>query len=411
MLSNKTRDKIKNHFGKNIKNDIIYQDVYEKDFTQEDFLNEYVVENEKTTGYENFGKLTGYRYIGDDLLDTRDISMKGNVSLMFYSINNNIFKPFLMFTFEKKDDELRIPTLRLDDIKTTNQVNSFVQDNYSSVFKKIEFQGHFKYNKEVFLFYKVDTLKNASKITLEDRYFRLCIHEIVNLKESYSTIVSKHATDFFIENEEFCYLQDEEFNLIEIPTVAYTGSYYKRIAITASLGPMRASSFASMGPFFYFSNFNRAMRYAVMTIDMKSQEVNGEKITVDDTPIYKKGGIVKFVLFMGKEKIFLNRDNDPDDTSEVSTKLADENDFIKATIKNRDTDFNWVKKYDSTMITFNTIQFKGKERDLDSQITIKDSEQTYPISYYYINTKAVLDTAITRDDGRIKYDYSKGEMI
>ena len=36
MLSNKTRNKIKEHFDKHIEDDTIYQEKYEKDFTNED---------------------------------------------------------------------------------------------------------------------------------------------------------------------------------------------------------------------------------------------------------------------------------------------------------------------------------------------------------------------------------------
>lgn len=411
MLNNKVRDKIKNHFDKNIKKDSIYQEVYEKDFTQDDFTQEYVVENEKITDYDDFGKLTGYRYLGDELMDARDISMQGDISLVFYSINDNIFKPYLIFVFEKKDEQLIFPRITLDEIKTTPQVNRIVEDNYSSIFKKIDFQGHYKYNNELFLFYNVDSIKSASKITASDLYYRLCLHEIVNLKESYNTPVSSHANDFFVKNEGFCYLEDEEYNLIETPTVAYTGSYYKKIAITAALGPIRGTPTASMGPYFYFSNFNRAMRYAVMTINSQPMEVNGEKITIDDTPIYKKGGIVKFILFLGKEKVFLNRDNDPDDTSEISKNIAENSDIVKATIKNRDNDSKWINEYNSTIITFKTIEYKGKNKDLEAQITIKDSEQTDPISFYYVDTKNVIKTATKMEDGMIEYNYSKGIMI
>ena len=37
-----------------------------------------------------------------------------------------------------------------------------------------------------------------------------------------------------------------------------------------------------------------------------SRYLNGIKITLGDTGIYDKGGVVKFVMFMGNEKVFLN---------------------------------------------------------------------------------------------------------
>ena len=41
--------------------------------------------------------------------------------------------------------------------------------------------------------------------------------------------------DFFVKNHNFCYLEDEDFNLIETPMTGYTGNYYKRIAIIAAI--------------------------------------------------------------------------------------------------------------------------------------------------------------------------------
>ena len=410
MLSNKTRDKIRSHFGKNISvTDSIYQDDYEKDFTQESFIDSYVVESQRNIGYEDFGKLTGYRYLGDDILDNRDIKVNGHVSLFFYAINEQIFKPFITFVFEKHNNELKIPMIEVKN-NTINEVHKIVRRIFS-VFTKIDYQGFFKNDEELCLFYKIPTTAEAEFISSKEKYFRLCIHEIVNLQESYDTKVSSHAADFFINNEEFCYLEDEEYNLIEIPTVAYAGSYYKRIAITAALGIMRGSPFASMGPFFYFSSFKRAMRYAVMTSSGSPKTINGQPITVGDTPIFEKGGIVKFIIFTGKEKVFLNRDSDPDDTSEISKKMAENSDIIKATIKNRDNDSTWINDYDSTIITLKTIDFKGNKKVLEPQFTIKESEQTVPISYYYVDTKPVLDSAKTLDDGEIEYNFQKATII
>lgn len=410
MLSNKTRDKIRSHFGKNISvTNSIYQDDYEKDFTQESFIDSYVVENQRNIGYEDFGKLTGYRYLGDELLDNRNVKVNGHVSLFFYSVNDKLFKPFLTFIFEKHEEELKIPMIEVKN-NSINEVHEKVRDIFS-IFTDIEYQGFYKYEEELCLFYKIPSIDEAEYISSQERFFRLCIHEIVNLQESYSTKVSKHAADFFINNEQFCYLEDEEYNLIEIPTVAYTGSYYKRIAITAALGIMRGSPFASMGPYFYFSSFKRAMRYAVMTIDGKPKEINGKSITVGESPIFKKGGVVKFILFLGKEKVFLNRDSDPDDTSEISKSVAENSDIVKATIKNRDNDSKWVKDYDSTIITLKTIDFKGKNKVLEPQFTIKESQQTIPLSYYYVDTQPVIDTAKVRDDGKVDYEYVKATMV
>ena len=96
MLSNKTRDKIKSHFGK-LKKDVTYHiEKYDEDFTQEEETYEYL-QSKIFEKYENYKKNEHYRYLGDEHLDLTDISVDGSVSIIIYSVNTQLFKPFLLF--------------------------------------------------------------------------------------------------------------------------------------------------------------------------------------------------------------------------------------------------------------------------------------------------------------------------
>ena len=409
MLSNKTRNKIKEHFEKHIEDDT-YQEKYEKDFTNEDEQVEEFDRMINNDSYKEFTKITNYRYVGDELLDLNDNSFTGDISVIMYTINDHLFKPFLMFLLEKKDDKLVIPQIKaIDSLKAKdvkNKIESVLpRDNFD-----LQYQGFYDNNGEVFLFFIMNVGYKPIHVSSDEKYFFTTVHEMINLKEVYQLSVDDHAVEFFVKNNNFCYLEDEDFKLIETPMVAYTGDYYKRIAIIAALGPIRGSSFASMGPYFYFSSIKRAIRYACITTDSKPKEVNGIKITLEDTGIYDKGGVVKFVMFMGNEKVFLNRNNDPDDNSEISKSIAENSDIVRATIKNRDNDSNWVKNYDSTIITFKEIVFKGEKRELEPQFTIKDSEQLLPLSYYYLDTQPLLETAVEKEE-YTEYDYMKATII
>ena len=409
MLSNKTRNKIKEHFEKHIQDDT-YQETYEKDFTNEDEEVQEFASMTYNDSYEGFNKLIKYRYVGDELLDLNDNSFSGEVSVVMYTINDHLFKPFLMFLLEKKDDSLVIPQVKISDSLKAKDIKSkieekLVKDNYN-----LMYQGFYNDDGEIFLFFRMDIEYKPVYFSSDEKYFFTTVHEMINLKEVYQITVDQHAVDFFVKNHNFCYLEDEDFKLIETPMVGYTGDYYKRIAIIAALGPIRGSSFASMGPYFYFSSIKRAIRYACITVNGKPKEVNNIKITLDDTGIYDKGGVVKFVMFMGNEKVFLNRSNDPDD-SEISKSIAEKSDIVRATIKNRDNDSNWVKSYDSTIITYKEIDFKGEKRELEPQFTIKESEQLLPLSYYYLDTQPLLETGVEKEDGYIEYDYMKATII
>ena len=409
MLSNKTRDKIKKHFNKHITQDKIYTDeTYEKDFTIKQDTQDFIQDFDKIYDYSK--KIVNYRYVGDEKLDMTDITINGQVSIIVYSIDHQLSKPFLFFALEKMDDRLSIPILTVEKDTSVTSLHEGIMKKYKDYTEHIDYQGFYNDNGEIFLFYKSESLQEPRKVTGNEKYYFCTIHEIINIKKVYITDIDEHAIDFFIKNDYFCFLEDEDFNLIETPMVGYTGGYYKRIAIIAALGPIRSNPFASMGPYFYFSSFKRGLRYGVITPDGKPKEINGIKITVGDTPVYEKGGIVKFVMFMGNEKVFLNRDNDPDDSSEISKHVAEKSDIVKATIKNRDNDSNWIKDYDSTIITFKEIDFKGNKRILEPQFTIKNTNQCLPISYYYLNTEKVIENVKIEDEKQI-FDTELAELI
>ena len=47
----------------------------------------------------------------------------------------------------------------------------------------------------------------------------------------------------------------------------------------------------------------------------------GEKITIKDTPVYTKGGMVKFAIFLGKSKVMFNLPDDQKDDSDLLQSL------------------------------------------------------------------------------------------
>lgn len=405
MLNNKTRDTIKKHFNNPVSKKA-FNESYDKDFTEEGIVDDYISYVPKEM-YDSFNKIVNYRYVGDEFLDLTTVKVKGNIKVVAYCINDYLFKPFLFFSLEKDKGKLRFPQFSLDKAIDIRKVHETVKKEYLD-FGEIDYQGYYKDKDQdqIYLFYKTESVEEARKIELNESLFFATIDEIINQQIVYDFPVEKYVVDFFTKNDAFCYLEDEDFNLIESPMVGYTGGYYKRIAITAALGRIRGTPYASMGPYFYFSSYKRAMRYGVLTVNGKSQEVNGVKITRDDSPIYEKGGIVKFVMFMGKEKVFLNRDNDEEDTSEISKIVAKDSEIVALTMKNRDSDAKWVKKYDSTIITYKEIDFRGEKRELEPQFTIQHEKQCMPISYFYLNTDDVMKSVEEKNGAKL-YDYMK----
>ena len=156
MLSNKTRNKIKEHFEKHIDDDT-YKENYEKDFTVDEEIIEDFLLQANIQKYSEFNKIENYRYVGDELLDLNDVSLKGDISVIMYNINDTLFKPFLMFLLEKKDDTVRIPIISSDKpIKPSNvteKLKVLLED--SEMKHEIEYQGFYNNKGEIFVFYKL----------------------------------------------------------------------------------------------------------------------------------------------------------------------------------------------------------------------------------------------------------------
>ena len=93
--------------------------------------------------------------------------------------------------------------------------------------------------------------------------------------------------------------------------------------------------YASLGHYYYFSNYKRALEFA--TID-KTQAFNDKSslnLTRCDTNIYTMGGVVLFAIFLGRTKVLLNREIDDKDMSKYSREMSKKNIFVDKTMRNK----------------------------------------------------------------------------
>ena len=188
---------------------------------------------------------------------------------------------------------------------------------------------------------------------------------------------------------------NEQNKKYEIPEIGYYGNYYKKIALVAAIGLKRESPLASVGSYYYFAGYGRAMRYAVKTTNQKPMCINGKLITTDESGTYTKGGMVRFALFLGKSTCLLSRKNDKDDTSMISKNLKENYEYQ---INGRDTDGKWTQNYDSIHLGKRKYSSKTNPEGvmLYPQTTIKLFEQQLQLSYYYVDTSQKI----------IDHDYS-----
>jgi hypothetical protein len=323
------------------------------------------------------------KYMIDDILDIRKSKItSGKYSILMYSVCTIALKPFLLFKLIRQNDKCLLPTLTLD---KTGEI-PVVDDN-------MIYQGMIP--DENILVYEFNySDSDVKKISSADDSVIVSVDDIINQKHTFNYKIDEDVISLFLKYEQLIYLQDDMGELVETPMTAYRGEYYMMVGVLAGLGVPRSGPYSSLGPYFKFADFARALRFGVVSLNGKPQYVGDEKITREETPVFTKGGIVKYMLFLGNTKVLLNLSSDPDDDSSESIKLAESRLFIKDTLKLRDSAGKWASKYDSIMqplITIYDSELK-RERQLDPQVVVKEFRQQHPIQYAYLDTsKVTLD--------------------
>ena len=293
---------------------------------------------------------------------------------------------------QNENDILNFPDVKYSGDK---EPSSFVIEKLKGAFNEWEnaefkYRGYLREEHKIYLWIegKIINEYEPLKGSASGVWWFSLVSEIVNNKKVLYFPIHESVTDIFMRKPELCYLIDDLGITLEIPNVAYYGGYYKRIAYAAALGQRKEPPHTAFGPYYYFSAYPRAIRYAIWTTDFKPKDIDGELITEKDSGKFIKGGIVRFAIFMGKHTMFLNRASDPDDTSEVTKKLVANNEWWRDSIKIRDSDGKWTEEYDSVGLGNRPYLSKNskKEKIFYNQQVVKNYDQQIALSYYYVNT-------------------------
>ena len=209
------------------------------------------------------------------------------------------------------------------------------------------------------------------------------VYEIVNTKKVLTFSVNDNVTGLFLAHNEFIYLKTNTGIIYEIPRSVYYGNYYKRIAITAVMGHESQGPFASMGPYYYFGPYGRAMRYAYWTSNKQPMVVDEEEITNNDEGRYIRGGLVRFAAFLGNYTTSVVKVGKRSDRTDVE--IIDRKNFT-ADIEDQNISSEWVLYYDGVIQEAIRYSDGGDITILESQYILKNYNQQFPLEYYYVNT-------------------------
>ena len=271
------------------------------------------------------------------------------VEFLIYYINTSSYKPFLEFMLYKSSDEkdnnkLYFPNFSHDVTSSTIVENSSILlDNIFGT-DSCEFKGRIVesptmnpvksayINNRVILLYNLK--KKPDKVfryTSLDLFWWCTVSEVFNYKKVLFYDISDTVTDVFIAYPEALKLYHKH-SLIETPIVAFNGSDKKNAKYNAVFSIRKSNNESRYGPYYYFTDLYNAMRYACYNNETREK--------------YDLGGLVRFVIFPGKMKMFLEK-NKPD-RSEMAKFICEKYPIEKKTIQFRDNDCMWTEEYNSS---------------------------------------------------------------
>jgi hypothetical protein len=187
-------------------------------------------------------------------------------------------------------------------------------------------------NQRVILLYEL-TEKNDTiyRHTHSDTLWWCTVSELFNYRKILFYTISDTVTDVFLAYPAAIKIYHKE-SLLETPMVVYNGSDSNNAKYNAIFSIKKANNESRYGPFYYFTDLFNAMRYACY------DDNTGEKNT--------KGGLVKFIIYPGRMKVFLKKDKP--DKSEMAKHIFSLKPFEKKTAQFRDNDCKWIEHYNST---------------------------------------------------------------
>lgn len=218
--------------------------------------------------------------------------------------------------------------------------------------------GYIKNKDGIFLFYQIDFLG----IIVRERPLRdkphfvwATISEICNTRKYITFPIHDTVSNLFYSNPKLIYLKDKNKQCIEVPTIGYIGAPEELLNYIATFS-IKASTLRTFGPYYYFSDFNQAVRRGGWSSNYEKRIVFDNAIT-DDNGKYNKGGLIRFVLFLGNNRVVLDRKTDPllpyvKKIDKTTPMTKEDIDFIK---KGKG---KWTKTYNSLLIS----NFKNNNR-------------------------------------------------
>jgi hypothetical protein len=359
---------------------------------------------EKSHKYQNHDKVTypfSHKYSLHFSQDYKDEYYDGSdilVEFLIYRVNKEAYHPFIEFMLYKADKTFYLPNLVCRNSASGSDIGSGgdnsdhdfesqnIYDKVVSTLDAIFTDGKYKikgrlipskymncvdetYLSERYILFVESTSYNTDEDNSEDdtrnntsthyipeetKLWWVTISEIFNYKKVLFFPVHDSVVNLFYSYPEMMsiFIGDK---LLEIPIVVYNGNNDKYTKYNAIFSLKKSSQFSRYGPFYYFTDFHSSFKYACYDVDDGG-----------DMQKFKKGGLLRTIIFPQKIKMFLERDKIDD--SMMAQYLFEKNPEKINTGQFRDNDNKWVKRYNTAyngeyMITYDRDKYVEKDED------------------------------------------------
>ena len=354
----------------------------------------------------------------DDYLNQQDNAVYKMVYICAYNVNSNGLCPFIQYMLYKEphhsffEETMKFPYfayVKDVDIKHNCRkvLDKIFTERYSPInnSKGYQYKGFINTNDDIYMFYDCSAYSiSAHELPRNATIWFALIDEIVNHKHMCNFPIDDTVSSLFLQNPEFIFLNDMNNNHYDIPLVAYTGNYFNKIDFQLTFGQSKAALDALLGPYYYFTDYNNAIKQGGWTNTVNRSPMNvlvepnriGQDQDQDQGQCkYVKGGIIRYAIFPQYMKVKLNMPEDPCDESEITMSVinaADSNNYnnYKQRIRLSDRDGLWVTEYDSIYI--GPLELDNGEMFKEGPMwVLKNHEQQLPLTSHFIDKRSLGD--------------------
>ena len=346
------------------------------------------------------------------------------VELCIYYVNYNAYKPFLEFMLYKSSDDntFYFPNFmqNLSDYDVIDNASMLL----NSLFKgdNLIFKGRLvespnmnniktaHINDRVILVYELNKKHDdkrgdkhgekeisIKRFKKDDHFHWATVYEIFNVGKILFYDISETVIDIFLAYTQMIKLYYND-SLIETPMVVFNGSDKNTAKYISVFSIKKSNNESRYGPFYYFTDLHNSMKYACYDRETQNR--------------YNKGGLVRFIIYPGKIKMFLKKDKP--DRSQMAKYIFEKYPIEKYTSQFRDNDCIWTENYNSAYNGSYIINMDEKndndndDNDNDKyylapRICISDYTFQAPLSFYYINTEDIPN--------KYEYDFKNYKII